>query len=85
MVSVTKWSHYSGGKELALEFRAETGFCAPAHALSTCRHATWLAYRNSKVIVDDDKQADKVDYTPFKRYSYSREYKLIAIDYFQTI
>ena len=44
---VTKWLHYSNSKELALEFRAKTGFCAPAHALSTCRHATWLAYRNS--------------------------------------
>jgi hypothetical protein len=44
---VTKWLHCSGGKELALEFRAETGFCAPARALSTCRNATWPAYRNT--------------------------------------
>jgi hypothetical protein len=39
---------------------------------------------NGRVIVNDDEQVDEVDYTPSKRYSYSREHKLVAIDYFQT-
>jgi hypothetical protein len=37
---------------------------------------------NSRVIVDDDEQVNEVDYTPSKQYSYSREHKLAAIDYF---
>jgi hypothetical protein len=37
---------------------------------------------NSQDIPDKDK--DKAEYTPTKRYTYSREHKLAVIDYFQT-
>jgi hypothetical protein len=33
---------------------------------------------------DEDDEDDEDDYTPTKRYQYSREHKLAAIDYFQT-
>ena len=32
----------------------------------------------------EEEEEDGNDYTPLKRYSYSREHKLAAIDYFQT-
>ena len=33
---------------------------------------------------EEEEEEDRNEYTPLKRYSYSREHKLAAIDYFQT-
>jgi hypothetical protein len=41
---------------------------------------------NGRVVIDDDSEseADEYEYIPKRRYAYSREHKLAAIDYFQT-
>ena len=46
-------------------------------------HCNW--YARSEFEEDEEQEEDQYEYIPMKRYSYSREHKLAAIDYFQTI
>jgi hypothetical protein len=39
---------------------------------------------NGRFEEDEEQEEDQYEYIPMKRYSYSREHKLAAIDYFQT-
>lgn len=39
---------------------------------------------NGRFEEDEEQEEDQYKYMPTKRYSYSREHKLAAIDYFQT-
>jgi hypothetical protein len=39
---------------------------------------------NGRFEEDEEQEEDQYEYIPMKRYSYSREYKLATIDYFQT-
>lgn len=39
---------------------------------------------NGRVISAEDDEEEEQDYEPTRRYSYSQEHKLAAIDYFQT-